>query len=124
MCGDYKVTLNPALDVDQYRVPPSEDLFATLAGGKQFSVLDLSDAYQHLPLEEGYNKFVTINTQRGLYRYTRLAFGVALASAIFQKTMDTILQGILGMLCYIDDLLVTGKTLGKHLKSGDGATEG
>ena len=38
------------------------------------------------------------------------------APEIFQKTMDAILQGIQKVLCYIDDLLVTGKLLGEHLK--------
>ena len=45
LCGDYKVTINGALDVDQYPLPKPEDLFATLANGKSFSKLDLSQAY-------------------------------------------------------------------------------
>ena len=45
---------------------------------------------------------------QGLYRYTHLPFGVVSTPAIFQKTMDTILQGIPNVLCYIDDILVTG----------------
>lgn len=77
ICGDYKVTVNQALDVDQYPFPKPEDLFATLAGGNNFSKLDLSQAYQQLPLDAESTKYVTVNTHRGLYSYTRLPFGVA-----------------------------------------------
>ena len=96
ICGDYKVKINQALDVDQYPLPGPEDLFVTLAGGNKFTKLDLSQAYQQLTLDEN---LVTINTHRGLYRYNRLPFGVASAPALFQ---DTVLQGIPHVICYID----------------------
>ena len=65
ICGDYKVTINQALEVDQYPLPKPEDLFATLAGGKKFSKLDLSQAYQQLVLDDESQKFRTVNTHRG-----------------------------------------------------------
>ena len=77
LCGDYKITINPVLDIDRHPLPTPEDLFATLAGGQKFSKLDLSHAYQQVLLEEKSRKFVTINTHRGLYHYNRLPFGVA-----------------------------------------------
>ena len=62
--------MNQALEVDQYPLPNPEDLFATLAGGKKFTKLDLSQAYMQLLLNEESRKFVTVNMHRGLYRYT------------------------------------------------------
>ncbi len=114
ICGDYKVTINPSLDVDQYPLPRPEDLFATLAGGKQFTTLDLSHAYNQLVLEDSARNYLTINTHRGLYQYTRLPFGVASAPAIFQKVMDTVLRGVPRVICYIDDILITGTTESEH----------
>jgi len=78
-------------------------LFTTLVGGKKFTKLDLKHAYQQMQLEENVKELVTINTNKGLYQFTRLPFGIASAPALFQRAMDTILQGIPHILCYIDD---------------------
>ena len=117
ICGDYKVTLNGALEVDQYPLPRPSDLFTSLTGGTKFTKLDLSAAYQHLSLDTESRKLVTINTHKGLFQFTRLPFGVASAPAVFQRTMDTILQGIPQVICNIDDILVTGKTEAEHLSN-------
>ncbi|KAK3091048.1 hypothetical protein FSP39_016771 [Pinctada imbricata] len=72
ICGDFKVTVNPALQVDQYPLPRIEDIFANLAGGEKFSKIDLRQAYLHMNLEEISKPLLTINTHKGLYRYNRM----------------------------------------------------
>ena len=114
ICWDYKVTLNPALLVDQYPLPKPE---ATLAGGQKFTKLDLARAFLQLRLDDESAHYATINTHQGLYEFTRLPFGVASSPALFQKTMDTILQGIPHVICYIDDLCITGKDDTEHLRN-------
>ncbi len=49
LCGEYKVTINEALHVDQYPIPNPTDLFASVANGKVFK-LDLLQAYQQMLL--------------------------------------------------------------------------
>ena len=114
-CGDYSVTLNPSLKVPQYPIPLPEDVFRRLAGGKLFSKLDLTSAYQQMLLDPESQQFVTINTNRGLYRYKRLPFGVASSPAIFQQSMDIILQGLDSVAAIQDDILITGQDDADHL---------
>ena len=113
ICGDYKLTVNQVSKLEEYPLPRVEDLFATLAGGKLFTKFERSQAYQQLLLDEDSKEYVTINTHKGLFKYNRLVFGVASSHAIFQRTMDTLLQGIPHV--YLDDILITGATEEEHL---------
>lgn len=70
-------------------------------------------------MEEKSKAYLTINTHKGLYRYNRLLYGVASAPSIWQRTMDQILQGLPGVHCILDDMIVTGKTDKEHLRNLD-----
>lgn len=116
-CGDYAVTVNPQLNVPQYPIPLPEDVFVKLRGGKRFTKLDLKNAYQQLPLDPDSQQVITINTHRGLYWYKRLPFGIASSPAIFQRTMDIILQGLKHVAAIQDDILITGKDDEHHIQN-------
>ncbi|PIO62365.1 hypothetical protein TELCIR_16080 [Teladorsagia circumcincta] len=60
---------------------------------------------------------VTINTHKGLYQYNRLPSGVKSAPAIFQQIMDTLLAGLQGVVAYLDDVIVVGRTAEEHEKN-------
>jgi len=69
ICGNYKVTVNQALEVEQYPLPKPEYLFATLSGGTKFSKLDLSQAYFQLLLDDPSQPYVTTEGCTGTHTY-------------------------------------------------------
>ena len=73
ICGDYKLTANTATRMEIYPLPRIEDLFASLAGGKVFSRLDLSQAYLQLPLAEDSQPLVTVNTHKKAVSFSLVA---------------------------------------------------
>ncbi|XP_046420699.1 uncharacterized protein K02A2.6-like [Neodiprion fabricii] len=111
LCGDYKVTLNKYLEVNRYPLPRVEEVLETLRGGKIFTKLDLSEAYQQLPLTQESQKLVVISTHIGLFKYHRLPYGVATGPGSFQRVMTSLLLGIPGTIVFIDDILITAATL-------------
>lgn len=115
ICGDYKVSLNQAVEDEQYQLPTTQDLYATLAGSTVFTKLDLAHAYAQVNVDEESQKFLTINTHKGLYSYTKLPYGVKSSPKIFQSIMDKILLGIPKCLCNQDDILVGGSSTNEHL---------
>ena len=68
ICGDYKLTVNAVAKTDPYPLPRIEDIFASLAGGKTFTKLDLENAYLQVPLTETSRKYTTVNTHKGQRR--------------------------------------------------------
>lgn len=85
ICGDFKVTVNPALQNEQYSLPLIDDLFAGLSQSTQFSKIDLNQAYLQMLVDQVSRELLAISTHKGLFRYHCLAFGVTSAPASFQK---------------------------------------
>lgn len=115
ICGDFKVTINNEIETDKYPLPRIEELFTKLNGGQEFSKLDLTSAYQQIELDPASQELVTINTHRGLFKYTRLPFGITSAPSKFQKIMDVLLSKLPNVVCFLDDILITGKNKNEHL---------
>ena len=82
ICGDKKVTANKSARTEEYPLPRIKDLFAALSCGQELTKSDLR----------------TSNCHRN-----RLPFGVALAHAIFQTTIESLFQGMKHMIAHIDE---------------------
>ena len=109
---------NPCIKVSQHPLPAAEEIFATLAGGTVFTKLDLAHTYQQLVLDEHAQEVLTINTHRGLYRYTRLPFGISSAPAMFQAVLKHILRWLNRVRCRLDDILLNDEVLTQLEHSG------
>ena len=116
LCGDYKVTLNQAVEDEQYSLPTTQDLYVALSGSKVFTKLDLSHAYAQLKVDSESSEYLTLNTHKGLYKYTKLAYGVKSSPKLFQRVMDEILQGVPSCVCKQDDILIGGRDEEENLK--------
>ncbi|XP_022816983.1 uncharacterized protein K02A2.6-like [Spodoptera litura] len=115
ICADFSTGVNKQLMIDQYPLPTVTELFSKLYGGQQFTKLDLSSAYNQFMLDDESQELTCINTHRGLFKQTRLCFGIASAPAVFQRAMEGVLAGVPGTLCMLDDILITGETRSEHL---------
>ena len=71
-----------------YLISLPKDVFHKLRGGQKSTRLHLKNAFQQLSLDVESQQFATINTHRGLKRYTRLPFGIASSPGIFQGSIN------------------------------------
>ncbi|XP_043227191.1 uncharacterized protein K02A2.6-like [Amphibalanus amphitrite] len=106
LCADYRITVNPQLEPVRHPLRTPEELFACIKG-KRFAKLDCKCAYQQCELTEESKDMTTVTTQRGAYRMNRLPYGIATCGALFQSVIDQVTDGLEGVVCYLDDLLVT-----------------
>ena len=68
-------------------------------------------------LDEDSQKYTTISTHLGLFKYTRLPFGISSAPAIFQRAIESLLKGVKNVAVYLDDIILTGESDAEHLKT-------
>lgn len=91
----------------QFRIPHIQDFALILAGKKVFSVLDLSRAYNHIPIEPASIPKTAITTPLGLYEFRFMAFGLCNAAQTFQRHY---------VFVYIDDICIASIDENQHLE--------
>ncbi|XP_055584884.1 uncharacterized protein LOC129737748 [Uranotaenia lowii] len=102
---------NKAIKREYFRLPLIDEMRVKLHGSKFFSKLDLSNAFYHLELDDESRDLTTFLSEGGMYRFTRLMFGVNCAPEVFQKEMSRILNDVSNVIVYIDDILIFGTSL-------------
>ncbi|XP_055540746.1 uncharacterized protein K02A2.6-like [Wyeomyia smithii] len=115
LCIDMR-RANGAVLRETHPLPLVDEILGSVDGATTFSKIDIKDAYHQLEISKESRPITTFITKTGLYRYKRLMFGISCAPEIFQKTMETILAGLEGIIVYLDDVVVYGSTKEEHDK--------
>ena len=102
---DYR-GLNAVTVPDEYPAPRVDTTLDGLQGARVFTMLDIRSGYWQLPLRECDRKKTAFRTRRGLFHWKVMPFGVRNGTASYQRMMATVLQGIRGVLVYIDDVII------------------
>lgn len=113
VCVDLRA-VNKAIIPDKFPLPTAEELTAQFHGSTVFSKLDLKQSYLQVPLHPSSRNLTTFVSHVGVFRYTRMPFGMSSAPSCFQKIMATVLAGIPGVAIYLDDVVVHGATPESH----------
>ncbi|XP_037558060.1 uncharacterized protein K02A2.6-like [Dermacentor silvarum] len=110
ICIDY-TELNRQLMRERVIMPTVEENLAKLANAKVFSKLDANSGYWQTPLAPESQDLTTFITLFGRFQFLRLPFGIATAPEFFQLR---ILEGLPGIACHQDDVVVFGKNEAEH----------
>uniref|UniRef100_A0A8C6M7K5 Gypsy retrotransposon integrase-like protein 1 n=1 Tax=Nothobranchius furzeri TaxID=105023 RepID=A0A8C6M7K5_NOTFU len=108
--------LNKSVKRERHMVPSVEHTLGQLAGAKVFSKLDANSGFWQIPLSKQSALLTTFITPFGRYCFKRLCFGISSAPEHFQKRMSQLLEGLDGVVCQMDDILVYADTQTQHDK--------
>ena len=116
LCCDYRA-LNAKSLRDAHCLPRIQESLDSLAGAEWFICLDLSAAYNQVPIKPEDQHKTAFTTPFGLYEWVRMSFGLMNSPATFQRLMNELFRKELFqlMLCYLDDILIHGKSLSELL---------
>ena len=75
------------------------------------SKLDANSGFWQIPLSKDYRELATFITPFGHYCFNKLPFGISSAPEHFQSNL---LDGLAGVLCLMDDILIFGRDQKEH----------
>ena len=91
-----------------------EQTLASLAGATDFSKLDCNSAFLQISLSKESQLLTTFLTPFGRFCWRRLLFGLDASREHYKRCISAILEGIEGVVCLIDDILVSGRNQEEH----------
>ena len=97
-----------------HSLPHVEETLAQLTGAQVFTKLDANSEFWQIPVARKLHLLTTFITLLGRYCFNKLPFGITSAPELFWHCMNSMLSGLSGVLCLMDDVLIFGKDQTEH----------
>ncbi|UYV78462.1 hypothetical protein LAZ67_16001480, partial [Cordylochernes scorpioides] len=120
LCIDYR-KLNQKTVPEHTPIPLIEQIIDRLSQSKIYTILDVKNAYWHIPIDEKDRHKTSFVTQFGCYEWNRLPYGLKNAPSQFERIMKSVFtkHNIHYALNYFDDIIIHSKTYEEHIKHLD-----
>ncbi|XP_020592205.1 uncharacterized protein LOC110032761 [Phalaenopsis equestris] len=116
MCVDY-TDLNKACPKDSFPLPRIDQLVDATSGHQMLSFMDAYSGYNQIRMNPMDEEATSFQTDKGLYCYQVMSFGLKNAGATYQRLMNKVFKNLLGrtMEVYVDDMLVKSLEASQHI---------
>ena len=94
------------------------DILRQLKAAKYIYKIDLSSAYNQIPLEKNSQSYTVFTVPgRGLFEFKRMPFRLTGAPATFQRLIDKVITPEMrpNVFSYLDDIIIVTETFDEHL---------
>ncbi|XP_017239352.2 uncharacterized protein LOC108212130 [Daucus carota subsp. sativus] len=117
VCVDY-TDLNKACPKDPFPLPHIDTMVDSTAGHELLTFLDASSGFNQIQMDPSDAEKTAFVTERGVYCYLAMPFGLRNASATFQRLVNKMFKDQIGktMEVYIDDMVVKSLNAEDHVK--------
>ncbi|KAM2467351.1 hypothetical protein PS1_009170 [Malus domestica] len=116
MCVDY-TDLNKGCPKDSFPLPLIDRLIDSTAGCELLSFMNAYSGYNQILMNPSDQEHTAFTTDRGLYCYKVMPFGLKNAGATYQRLVNSMFAEQIGksMEVYVDDMLVKSKHADQHI---------
>ncbi|PFX17749.1 Uncharacterized protein K02A2.6 [Stylophora pistillata] len=111
ICIDLSQTINKAIKRPQYTIPTIEERLPLLTNAKVFTVVDVSEAFHTIELDEDSSLLTTFRGPNGRYCNNRMPFGIASGPEEYQRRQHEFLDGLNGKSMSHEAAFNSAKTL-------------
>lgn len=106
--------LNESVLWETFPLPKVDETLTQLSGATICSKLNVNRGFWQISLVKSSQHLTILITHFGWFCFNKLPFSISSTMELFQRRMSTILEGLSGVLCLLDNSLIFGRDRNEH----------